>query len=200
LAAINVLCKIVSEKNCDQNDSIRPVIAITREDKPLVEWHKNSEIIAGSFLDHFLMGKGLPTGIFTQSLWDHLGQYYDGRFDDPRLISTGFNQIQRSACICKSAQVNTKQSRKLKALGELENNIEFCQILNWARDNPLSADATILIAKVCRILSMVGSNISFSPFYRASTRSKLAAMRYRYGLSSIFIRGAPHEFEDLALL
>ncbi len=47
---------------------------------------------------------------------------------------------------------------------------------------------------------MVGSTIPYSPFERAVTRPKLNAMRYRYGVGSNFITGAPPEFEDLPML
>ena len=47
---------------------------------------------------------------------------------------------------------------------------------------------------------MVGSTIPYSPFERAVTQPKLNAMRYRYGVGSNFITGAPPEFEDLLTL
>ena len=47
---------------------------------------------------------------------------------------------------------------------------------------------------------MVGSTIPYSPFEHAVTRPKLNPMRYRYGVSSNFITGAPPEFEDLLTL
>ena len=47
---------------------------------------------------------------------------------------------------------------------------------------------------------MVGSAIPYSPFERAATRPKLNAMRYRYGVGSNFLTGAPGEFEDLMTL
>ncbi len=47
---------------------------------------------------------------------------------------------------------------------------------------------------------MVGSMIPYSPFERAETCPKLNAMRYRYGVGSNFITGAPPEFEDLLML
>jgi hypothetical protein len=100
MAAINVFCDIVledSEKDSDQNDSIRPVISITREALPFVEWHKNAEIIASSFPDLFLLGKGLPTGIFLQS---HSGITLCDTMMGSLII---LGQLQRPACICKSA-------------------------------------------------------------------------------------------------
>ncbi len=53
---------------------------------------------------------------------------------------------------------------------------------------------------VCRILSMVGSAIPFSPFERAATWPKLNAMQLCYGVGSNFITGAPPKFEDLMTL
>ncbi len=47
---------------------------------------------------------------------------------------------------------------------------------------------------------MVGSTILYSPFECAVTHPKLNAMRYRYGVGSNFITGAPPEFEDLLTL
>jgi hypothetical protein len=61
-------------------------------------------------------------------------------------------------------------------------------------------EAKSLNAKVCRILSMVGSAIPFSPFERAATWPKLNAMQLHYGVGSNFITGAPPEFVDLMIL
>jgi hypothetical protein len=47
---------------------------------------------------------------------------------------------------------------------------------------------------------MVQSTIPYSPFERAVTQPKLNAMQYCYGVGSIFITGAPPEFEDLLML
>ncbi len=47
---------------------------------------------------------------------------------------------------------------------------------------------------------MVGSTIPYSPFEYAVTQPKLNAMRYRYGVGSNFITGAPPEFKDLVTL
>ncbi|CAN0420001.1 unnamed protein product [Lampetra planeri] len=61
-------------------------------------------------------------------------------------------------------------------------------------------EAKKLNAKVCRIMSMVGSTVPFSPFECEATRPKLAAMRLRYGIGSHFLTGSPPEFEDLSVL
>ncbi len=47
---------------------------------------------------------------------------------------------------------------------------------------------------------MVGSAIPYSPFERAATQPKFNAMRYRYGVGSNFLTGAPGEFKDLMTL
>ena len=93
-----------------------------------------------------------------------------------------------------------KNLATLKSLGVLANLEEFQRQLIWARDHPHSQEAKSLNAKVSRILSMVGSTIPYSPFECAVTRPKLNAMRYRYGVGSNFITGAPPEFEDLLTL
>ncbi len=82
----------------------------------------------------------------------------------------------------------------------LANSDEFRRQLMWARDHPHSQEAKSLNAKVSRILSMVRSNIPYSPFERAVTRPKLNAMRYHYGVGSNFITGVPPEFEDFLTL
>jgi hypothetical protein len=74
------------------------------------------------------------------------------------------------------------------------------QTAHLGRDHPHSKEAKSLDAKVCRILSMVGSGIPYSPFERAATRPKLNAMRFCYGVDSNFIPGAPLKFEDLLTL
>ncbi len=82
----------------------------------------------------------------------------------------------------------------------MANLEEFQRQLIWARDHPHSQEAKSLNAKLSRILSMVGSTISYGPFERAVTRPKLNAMQYHYGVGSKFITGAPPEFEDLLML
>jgi hypothetical protein len=93
-----------------------------------------------------------------------------------------------------------KNAATLPSLGILANSKAFCKQLVWARDHPNSKGAKSLNAKLSRILSMVGSAIPYSTFERAATRPKLNAMRYCYGVGSIFPTGAPGEFEDLMTL
>ncbi len=88
----------------------------------------------------------------------------------------------------------------MKSLAVLANSEEFRRQLIWARDHPHSQEAKSLNAKVSRILSMVGSTTPYCPFEHAVTHPKLNAMRYRYGVGSIFITGAPPDFEDLLTL
>jgi hypothetical protein len=126
--------------------------------------------------------------------------YYDGRFDDSLFIAHGFNQLQHSCCIRNLARITSKNLATLRSLGELANLVEFRRQLIWARDHPHLQEAKSLNAKVSRILSMVGSTIPYSPFERDVTQPKLNAMRYRYGIGSNFITGAPPEFEDLLTL
>ncbi|MFN9960629.1 MAG: hypothetical protein ACK55I_46700, partial [bacterium] len=96
----------------------------------------------------------------------------------------------------KTAAISAKQLKQLESLSILANSDTFKQQLTWARDNPFTKEAKILNAKVCRALSMVGSTVPYSPFERSATRSKLYAHRYRDGMASFFITGAPPEFED----
>ena len=99
-----------------------------------------------------------------------------------------------------SARITGKNAATLASLGNLANSEAFRKQLVWARDHPNSKAAKSLNAKLSHILSMVGSAIPYSPFERAATRPKLNAMRYRYGVGSIFLNGAPGEFEDLMTL
>jgi hypothetical protein len=115
-------------------------------------------------------------------------------------IAHGFNQLQRASCIQSSARITGKNAATLKSLGELANSEAYCRQLIWARDYPHSKEAKSLNAKVCHILSMVGSRIPYSPFERAATHPKLNAMRFHHGVGSNFITGAPPKFEDLLTL
>ncbi len=103
-------------------------------------------------------------------------------------------------CICNLARITGKSLATLRSLGVLANSEGFQTQLIWARDHSHSQEAKSLNAKVSQILSMVGSTTPYSPFERAVTRPKLNAMRYRYGVGSNFITGAPPEFEDLLTL
>jgi hypothetical protein len=136
----------------------------------------------------------------TEQNWNHFALYYNSQFDNPLFITHGFNQLQCASCIQSSARITGKNAATLKSLGDLANSEAFCRQLIWARDHPHSKEAKSLIAKVCRILSMVGSGIPYSPLERAATWPKLNAMQFRYGVDSNFITGAPPEFEDLLTL
>ncbi len=108
--------------------------------------------------------------------------------------------MQRACCIRNSARIIDKNLATLKSLGVLANSEEFQRQLIWARDHSHSQEANSLNAKVSQILSMMGSTIPYSPFERAVTCPKLNPMQYCYGVGSIFITGAPPEFEDLLTL
>ncbi len=136
----------------------------------------------------------------TEQNWNHFALYYNGQFDDHLFIAHGFNQLQRASCIQSLARITGKNATTLKSIGDLANSEAFRRQLIWARDHPYSKEAKFLNAKVCWILSMVGSGIPYSPFKCAATRKKLNAMQFCYGVGSNFITGAPPEFEDLLTL
>ncbi|CAN0199302.1 unnamed protein product [Lampetra planeri] len=160
-------------------------VVVSCGEDPIVEWDENdvlmSAVIASLFLHHLFL-------------------CYDGRFEDLFFIATAFNQLQWHTCIRQTASIGAKQASQLQKLGELANSSAYRQRLLWAHDNPLSDKANKLNAKVCRIMSMVGSTVPFSPFEREATRPKLAAMRLWYGIGSDFLMGSPSEFEDLFVL
>jgi hypothetical protein len=153
----------------------RQIIPVSREsNEPIVEWTDNKILLTGAFPEIFLCG--VPNGLPTQQIWKHFALYYDGQFDDPLFIAHGFNQLQHACCIQNLARITGKKLATLKSLGVLANSEEFRRQLIWARDHPHSQEAKSLNAKVSRILSMVGSTISYSPFERAVTHPKLNAM------------------------
>jgi hypothetical protein len=168
--------------------------------EPIVEWTDNKSLMIGAFSDKFRFGQGAPNRLQTQQNWKHFSLYYDGRLDDPLFIAHGFNQLQHACCIRNLARITDKSLATLKSLGVLAYSEKFRTQLIWARDHPHSQEAKSLNAKVSRILSMVGSTIPYSPFECAVTWLKLNGMRYRYGVGSNFITGAPPEFEDLLTL
>ncbi|EQC37015.1 hypothetical protein SDRG_05832 [Saprolegnia diclina VS20] len=132
------------------------------------------------------------------ALLRHFFRFYDGRFDDPLFIATAFNQLERHACVRQTARIGATSMKQLEELGKLANSPKFRQQLIW--DNPHSSQAKKINARVSRILSMVGSAVPFSLFERSATRSKIAALRLRFGLASYFLTGAPPEFEALDVI
>ncbi|CAN0120187.1 unnamed protein product [Lampetra fluviatilis] len=162
-----------------------PIVVVSRGEDPIVEWYENDVLMSA---------------VFASLLLRHLFLYYDGRFEDLFFIATAFNQLQRHACVRQTARISAKRATQLQKLGELANSSAFRQRLLWAHDNPLSDEANKLNAKVCRIMSMVGSTVPFSPFEREAMCPKLAAMHLRYGIGSHFLTGSPPEFEDLSIL
>ncbi|ETL34405.1 hypothetical protein L916_13365, partial [Phytophthora nicotianae] len=145
-------------------------------------------------------GDMLPSGSFSQGLIDHLMRYYDGRFENNvTLIVTLFNQLQRYAAVRKAARASTTHAKTLQKLGQLASGVEFRKSLLAAKNNPDSPAAKLLNASLLRILSVIGGTIPFSPFERAETRPKLAAMRFRFGLPQFWVTVAPPEQDDITL-
>ena len=176
------------------------MVAVERGSDPIVEWDENYKMLAGAFPHLFLLGKGPPQRNLTPSFLEHCFKYYDGWFDDLLWIATAFNQKQRHAFIRKTARVSSGNAALFELLGRLANSKDFKEKLLSARDNPDSEEAKKLNAKICRIFSLVGRAIPFSPFERACTRPMLAAMRIRFSTSLLFHTGSPPEFEDLMVL
>ncbi|ETM97461.1 hypothetical protein F441_13753 [Phytophthora nicotianae CJ01A1] len=110
-------------------------------------------------------------------------RYYDGRFENNvTLIVTLFNQLQRYAAVRKAATASTAHSETLRKPGQLASGVNFKKSLLAAKNHPDSPAAKRLNASLLRILSVIGGTIPFSPFERAETRPKLAAMSFRFGL------------------
>ncbi|ETP49144.1 hypothetical protein F442_05243, partial [Phytophthora nicotianae P10297] len=156
-------------------------------------------MIAGAFPTLFMMGGDMiPSGSFSHDLIDHLMRYYDGRFENNvTLIVTLFNQLQRYAAVLKAARASTTHLETLRKLGQLASGVNFKKSLLAAKYHPDSPAAKRLNASLLRILPVVGGTIPFSPFERAGTRPKLAAMRFRFGLPQFWITVAPPEQDDL---
>jgi hypothetical protein len=214
-SSINAMWKIVQQEDTNTNDndhfdealpsydhgSCRLVIPVSCEsNEPIVVWTDNTKLLSDAFPDKFIFSQRVPKGSPTEQNWSHFVLYYDGQFDNPLFIAHGFNQLQCASCIRSSARITGKNAATLKSLGDLANSEAFCRQLIWAMDHPHSKEAKSLNAKVCWILSMVGSRIPYSPFEHAATQPKLNAMRFRYKVGSNFITGAPPEFEDLLTL
>ncbi|ETK74515.1 hypothetical protein L915_18714 [Phytophthora nicotianae] len=177
------------------------IAVVRRGVDPIVEWDENGYMIAGAFPTFFMMGGDmLPSGSFSQGLIDHLMRYYDGRFENNvTLIVTLFNQLQRYAAVRKAARASTTHAKTLQKLGQLASGVEFRKSLLAAKNNPDSPAAKLLNASLLRILSVIGGTIPFSPFERAETRPKLAAMRFRFGLPQFWVTVAPPEQDDITL-
>jgi hypothetical protein len=92
-SAITAMLDIVQPKNDDVNEDAtydkvlphvkyaqnQPIIPLSRElNEPIVEWTDNKTLFSGAFLDTFLFGQGVPTGLPTQQNWKHFSLYYDG--------------------------------------------------------------------------------------------------------------------------
>lgn len=178
-----------------------PTIPIKRGRTPLVEWLDNAKILAGMFPNLFLTGaRPLPSGPLPSEYADHFIHYWDGRFEKSTQFTTVlFNHLQRHAAVQKAARVGVTHGKTMAKLGKLTSTPEFKQALKFGKDNPDSPEAIRLNAGLLRLLSLVGGYVPFSPFERAATRPKLAAMRYCYGIAQYWVTIAPPEHDDLFL-
>ena len=178
-----------------------PVVTVERSENPMCEWYENSNMIASTFPTLFMTGgKCLPSGSWKSSFIEHLMAYYDGRFESNIMfVTTLFNQLQRHAAIRKAAKVGSSRAIILKRLGEVANSVEFRKNLAAARAQPELPQSKKLNASLQKLLSIVGSSVPFSPFERISTRPKILALRYRYGVPLHWLTIAPPEHDDLQL-
>ncbi|KAG1711916.1 hypothetical protein DVH05_009157 [Phytophthora capsici] len=200
-AAHEIIDKILETVMPRSDMPQRPVIPIKQGRSPLVEWFDNAKILAGAFPLLFLTGSGpLPSGSLPRDYVDHFMNYWDGRFEkSAQFTAMLFNQLQRHAAIQKAARAGLTHGKVLADFGKLINTVDFKRALESATRAPDSHAAVRLNAQLLRLLSLVGGNVPFSPFERASTRPKLAAMRYRYGVAQFWATIAPPEHDDLLL-
>ena len=199
--AIDAMLQMIHPTYGDKiQDSCSYVVPVTRSAEPFVEWTQNDILYLSAFPDLFLLGTGIANNQIPADQWHFFADYYDGRFEDPMFIAVGFNQLQRLSCIRKSASVTSKEKRKLEGLGMLANSELFRRQLNHAKDHPQLKASKQLNAKICQIVSILGSPVPFSPFERAASRPKMVALHYRYGPLAYFVTAAPAEFEDLNVL
>jgi hypothetical protein len=90
---IMAMMDIVQPKNDDvdedaTNDKVlphekyarnQPIIPVSCElNELIVEWTDIKTLLTSAFLDKFLFGQGVPTGLPTQRNWKHFSLYYDG--------------------------------------------------------------------------------------------------------------------------
>jgi len=199
--AIDAMLQMIHPSYEDKTlDSCASVVAVTRSAEPFVEWTQNDILYLAAFPDLFLLGTGIGNNQIPAEQWQYFAEYYDGRFEDPMFIAVGFNQLQRMSCIRKSASVTTKEKQKLEGLGMLANSELFKRQLNHAKDHPQLKASKQLNAKICQIVSILGSPVPFSPFERAASRPKMVGLHYRYGSLAYFVTASPAEFDDLTVL
>jgi hypothetical protein len=68
--------KVLPHEKYAQN---QPIISVLCElNEPCVKWTDNKTLFSGAFLDKFLFGQGVPTGLPTQQNWKHFSLYCDG--------------------------------------------------------------------------------------------------------------------------
>ncbi|OWZ23122.1 LOW QUALITY PROTEIN: hypothetical protein PHMEG_0002044 [Phytophthora megakarya] len=186
-------------------DMIQPLepqtIPIQRGADPFAEWSENGEMIAGAFPCLFIRGgKMLPHGTWPPTFIRHLMLYYDGRFEkNTMLVATLFNQLQRHTVVQQAARIGTSKAAVLEKLGNLANSKQFKLALINAKLDPSSSQAKRLNGYLLRILSLMGTSVPFSPFERAATRPKLAAVRARFGIAQHWVTVAPPEHHNLEL-
>lgn len=165
----------------------RQVVAVEREKDPLTEWNQNGDIIAGALSRLFMTGGNmLPKGTWSPELIRHLMWYYDERFEkNTMFIAALFNQLQRHTSVKRAAKIGSTQANVLTRLGNLANSDSFRECLIKAIQDPNVVASKRLNASLLHLLSTISECVPFSPFEWASTRPKLNALRYRYGVANI---------------
>lgn len=163
------------------------------EHTPFNEFEDNNLLFYTSFPFLFMLGNGLKKkGTLSTETIRHLMLQFTARFSNcERLIFLLFDQLQRhSAARVVASRVKCNQS-SFDAFAKWVSDPTFSIELQEAAKNPAAESSLKLLQKLNKHIKSTTSMVPYTVAQRSASIKNLMAMRYMYGMPSIFFTYAP---------
>jgi hypothetical protein len=164
---------------------------LRRGKDPICEFTDMSRIVLLAFPHLFQLGEGYK---FKSSIpsryFEHLGLWYDGRFEDTYFIAFLFNVKQRHQ-VAREVKAKIVNSKYAQSKFEEILSPNFEKRLLEAMENSSTDDARKIIKMFEYIVKLGTSDVAFSPGQRKGIRPIMAALRYFFSPYTLFNTVAP---------
>ena len=156
-------------------------------------------LLYASFPFLFLLGCGLQSsGSVPVNRVRHMMFQFSGRFQTCiRLIFLLFDQLQRHAASRVIASRVKCNPKSFEEFAKWVNDPKFTDQLKEGAKNPTATSSIQLLNKLNVHIKSCTSKIPYSAAQCASSLSNLIAMRYMYGLPTIFFTYAPDDVNGI---
>jgi hypothetical protein len=174
-------------------------VDVEKGTKPFNEFQTNDMLFYASFPFLFLFGRGLErSGSISEKRVRHMMFQCTGRFATcERLIFLIFDQLQRHAATRVLSSRVKCNPVSFDTFAKWMNDPNFATELAQAARNPTAKSSTKLLEKLTPHIKSCTTRIPFTSAHRGASISNLIAMRYMYGMPSIFFTYAPDDINGI---